>query len=135
MRSHCYSRREFIARAATSGAGAALALASLSPAADAPAVRAAKLSTPKAEALGWRLCCQLYTFRDRTCYEALDVLASLGVRVVEPAFFLPLSKERPDLKTSEALSPDQRRELKQRLADLGIKMANYYAPIEGDKTA
>jgi len=135
MRSHCYSRREFIARAATSGAGAALALASLSHAADPPAFRAAKLSTPRAEELGWRLCCQLYTFRDRTCYEALEVLAGLGVRVVEPAFFLPLSKERPDLKTSEALSPNQRREVKQRMADLGIKMANYYAPIEGDKNA
>ena len=135
MTSNCYNRREFIARAATSGAGAVLALASLSQAADAPAVRAAKLSTPKAEELGWRLCCQLYTFRDRTCYEALEVLAGLGVRAVEPAFFLPLSKEHPDLKTSEVLSPDQRREMKQRMADLGIQMPNYYAPLEADKNA
>ncbi len=135
MTSHCYTRREFMARAATSGAGAALAMTPWSEAADAPAVGAAKLSTPRAEELGWRLCCQLYTFRDRSCYEALKVLAGLGVRRIEPAFFLPLSKERPDLKTSEALSPDQRRELKQRMADLGIKMANYYAPVEGDKNA
>jgi sugar phosphate isomerase/epimerase len=65
----------------------------------------------------------------------LEVLAGLGVRVVEPAFFLPLSKEHPELTTSEALSPGQRREMKQRMADWGITMANYYASIEGDKSA
>jgi sugar phosphate isomerase/epimerase len=135
MISDCYNRREFIARAVTSGTGAALAMTSLCHAADSPVGTPARLSTPHAETLGWRLCCQMYTFRDRTCYEALEVLAGMGVRVIEPAFFLPLSKQRPDLKTSEALSPDQRREMKQRMADLGIRMENYYAPIEGDKNA
>ncbi len=88
---------------------------------------------PTREKLGWRLCCQLYTFRDRSFYEALEVMAGMGVRRVEPAFFLPLSKEQPDLKTSESLAPDKRREMKQRMNDLGISMPNYYAPIEGDK--
>jgi sugar phosphate isomerase/epimerase len=135
MKSHGYNRREFIARAVTSGAGAALAVSSLAQAADQLAVKRAKLSTPKAEKLGWRVSCALYTFRDRTFYEALEVLAGLGVCLVEPAFFLPLSKEQPGLKTSEALSPGQRREMKQRMADLGMKMRSYYAPVEGDKTA
>jgi sugar phosphate isomerase/epimerase len=131
MTSHPYTRREFLARTAVSSVGASLALSSLLPAA--AAQPAAKLSTPKAEKFGWRLCCSLYNFRDRTFYEALPVIAGLGLRRVEPDFFLPLSKERPDLKTCEALSPEQRREMKQRMADLGITMANYYAPIEGDK--
>lgn len=131
-----YNRREFLGRAIASGT--ALAMTSLSWAAEQPADntgKAAKLSTPKAEKLGWRICCQVYTFRDRSFYETLPVVADMGVRRVEPAFFLPLSKEQPDLKTSESLPPDKRREMKQRMNDLGISMPNYYAQIEGDKGA
>jgi len=90
------------------------------------------LGTPNAQKLGWRLSCGLYTFRDRSFYEAIDVIAGLGIVNVEPAFFLPLSKDHPNLKTSESLSADQRREMKKRLDDLGLKMASYYAPLEGD---
>jgi sugar phosphate isomerase/epimerase len=138
MTSKSYNRREFLGRAIASGTGAALAMTSLSRAADQPAAKpakAAKLSTPKAEKLGWRVCCQLYTFRDRSFYEALDILAGMGVCRVEPAYFLPLSKEHPDLKTGETLAPAQRREMKQRMKDLGITMPNFYAPIEADKGA
>ena len=85
------SRREFLGRAVASGAGVALGMGSRSRAADHPAGKKASLSTPNAEKRGWRVCCQIYTFRDRTFYEALDVLAGIGVRRVEPAFFLPLS--------------------------------------------
>jgi len=99
--------------------------------AEAPKV---KLSTPRAEKIGWRLSCGLYTFRDRSFYEALEVIGALGIRCVEPAFFLPLSKEQPELKTSEALTPGQRREMKKRLDDRGMKMASYYAPLEADVT-
>ena len=130
-----YNRREFLARALASGTGASLAMNSLSWAADQPANQRLKPGTPNAEKLGWRICCQLYTFRDRSFYEALEVIAGMGVRRVEPAFFLPLSKEHPDLKTGEGLPPDKRREMKLRMDDLGIGMPNYYAPIEGDKGA
>jgi sugar phosphate isomerase/epimerase len=123
-----------MARATLSGAGAALATHSLSWAAE-PAPKKAKLGTPNAEKLGWHLCCQMYTFRDRSFYEALDVLAGMGVRLVEPGFFLPLSKDHPGLTTSEALAPDMRRELKQRMADLGIKMPSFYANIAANKDA
>ena len=77
----------------------------------------------------------MYTFRDRSFYEALEVVAGLGVRRVEPCFFLPLSKAEPGLKTSESLPPNKRREMKQRMDDWGISMPNYYAPVEGDKGA
>jgi sugar phosphate isomerase/epimerase len=93
------------------------------------------LSTPQAQKIGWRLSCNLYTFRDRSFYEALDVIAGLGICCVEPAFFLPLSKEQPGLKTSEALTPEQRREMKKRLDDRGMQMPSYYAPLEADATA
>jgi sugar phosphate isomerase/epimerase len=135
MKSNLYNRRAFLARAIASGAGATFAMNSLSRAADQPARQRARLGTPNAEKLGWRISCELYTFRDRSFYEALEVLAGLGVRRVEPAFFLPLSKEHPDLKTSESLTPGQRREVKLRLNDLGMSMSSYYAPIEGDRNS
>ena len=134
MSTNDYSRREFLARTMISGVGATLAATPLSWAA-APKARVQKTGTPHAAKLGWRLSSSIYTFRDRTFYEALPVVAGLGIRCVEPAFFLPLSKESPDLKTSESLAPDKRREMKQHLQDLGLTMPNYYAPIEGDKNA
>lgn len=126
------SRRELFAVAGGWGAGSVLALTARGLSAEAPKV---KLSTPQAQKMGWRLSCNLYTFRDRSFYEALDVIAGLGIRCVEPAFFLPLSKEQPELKTSEALTPGQRREMKKRLDDRGLTMASYYAPLEADVKA
>jgi sugar phosphate isomerase/epimerase len=135
MRTNNYTRRDFLGRTIVAGAGATLALTCPVWAAERSTTKKAKLSTPNAEKLGWRICCQLYTFRDRSFYEALEVIAGMGVLRVEPCFFLPLSKEEPGLKTSESLSPAKRREMKQRMADLGISMPNYYAPIEGDEAA
>ncbi len=126
------NRRRFLVAAGGWGAGSVLAMTAKGLSAEAPKVRS---STPQAEKIGWRLSCNLYTFRDRSFYEALDVIAGLGIRCVEPAFFLPLSKEQPELKTSEALAPGQRREMKKRLDDRGMKMASYYAPLEADVTA
>ncbi|UCG56699.1 MAG: sugar phosphate isomerase/epimerase [Phycisphaerales bacterium] len=123
------NRREFLTRTGTLGVGAALAAAGP---AQAGRKQRIKVSTPRAQKMGWRIACQLYTFRDRSFYEALDVISNLGIRYVEPCFFLPLDKERPDLKTSESLSPEVRRELKMRLDDLGIRMVNYYAPVDGN---
>ena len=129
MASEQLNRRQFLAKTAALGAGAALAV---NVSVGAAKTRKVKITTPKAKKIGWDLAVQLYTFRDRSFYEALDVLAGIGVRHVEPAFFLPLSKEQPDLKTGESLSPAQRREMKARLDDYGMKMPNYYAPVDGN---
>jgi sugar phosphate isomerase/epimerase len=125
-----FNRREFFIRTGVLGTSAALALTAGAGAAKKQKV---KISTPRAQKIGWRIACQLYTFRDRSFYEALDAISSLGIRNVEPCFFLPLDKERPGLMTSESLSPDLRRELKARLKDYGIRMIHYYAPVD-DKT-
>jgi L-ribulose-5-phosphate 3-epimerase len=85
--------------------------------------------------LGWQLACQLYTFRRFSLYEALDMIGQLGVRYVEPCFFLRLDKNRPQLKTNADLSPEVRKELKQRLADHGIQMINFYASLGADASA
>ncbi|MBN2269807.1 MAG: TIM barrel protein [Sedimentisphaerales bacterium] len=131
MTSDRLNRRDFIAETALLGA---IGLGRIAAAAPGQAGRRQRtgLSTPEAQRIGWRIACQLYTFRDRSFYEALDVISSLGIRYVEPCYFLSLDKSRPDLKTSESLSQDVRRELKKRLDDYGVKMVNYYAPIEGN---
>ena len=132
MLSDQINRREFFIRTGAWGTGSLLAMAASS---DAGKKKRVKLSTPSARKIGWRLACQLYTLRDRSFYEALDVIAKLGIRNVEPCFFLPLSKENPDLKTSESLPPNMRRELRKRLDDYGIKMVNYYAPVDSKTEA
>lgn len=132
MNANRMNRRGFLMAAGGLGAGALLAAGSGGAWAG---TSKAESGTPHAEKLGWRLSCNLYTFRDRSFYEAIDVIAGLGIRCVEPAFFLPLSKEHPDLKTGESLSADQRREMKKRLDDRGLKMASYYAPLEADTSA
>src|SRR5512140_587794 len=112
MKSNAYNRREFLGRTFVSSAVVAMSPASLSWAAEGTGRKKAGLGTPKAEKLGWKVCCQLYTFRDRGFYEALEVIAGLGIQRVEPGFFLPLSKDEPGLTTSENLAPAKRREMK-----------------------
>jgi sugar phosphate isomerase/epimerase len=48
-----------------------------------------------AEKLGWKLGTQAWTFRDRTCFEAIDTAARLGLKYIE-------------LFPGQALSPDAR---------------------------
>jgi len=82
--------------------------------------------------LGWKLACQLYTFRRFPFYEAIEKIAALGIKAVEPCFFLALDKDQPGLVTSEALSPEKRREMKASLDQLGMTMPNFYANIGSD---
>ncbi|MBN2475282.1 MAG: sugar phosphate isomerase/epimerase [Pirellulales bacterium] len=125
-------RRTFLRATAAAAAGASYAsLGNLRVA----AAEAPKRSTPTAEKIGWPVACQLYTFRRFCFYEALEMIAKLGVAHVEPCFFLGLDKARPELKTGESLSALLRKEMKQRMADYGISMPNYYAGIDADQSA
>ena len=134
MSTQSCSRRSFLAKATVCSAGALLAFGIPAWAAARKNRKGPNLATPNAEKLGWRIACQTYTFRDRSFYETLEALSNLGVRRVEPAFFLPLSKENKDLKTGESLTADQRREMKRRMMDAGISMPNYYGPLDKDQS-
>ena len=123
---HMIERRGFVKAAGAVAAGVSvpgLAGRLLS------AAEGVKLAAPSAEKLGWRLACQLYTFRGVTFYEAIEKIASLGIRLVEPCFFLKLSKARPKLKTNEQLPREVREEMKAKLAGLGMKMPNFYTSL------
>jgi L-ribulose-5-phosphate 3-epimerase len=125
-------RRTFLQ--ATGALAAGTALWGLWPR-SAAALGEVKLSTPSAEKIGWAVGIQAYTFRGISFYEALDKIAALGARHVEPGFFLKLDSKRPDLTTSESLSPELRLEMKRRMADQGISMPSYYAGLNTDKDA
>lgn len=92
----------------------------------------AKQAAPSAKKLGWDMAAQLYTFRSVSCYEALPTIASLGIRMIEPCFFLRLDKARPKLKTGPTLSAPQRKEFKAHLDGMGIRMIHFYARLTGN---
>ncbi len=131
MRDHL-DRRAFLRAASALAAGVALSNARGQAARAADTVA---LSTPSAEELGWKVSLEIYTFRSLPFYDALRQTADLGVRHVEPGFFLPLDSQQPGLTTSDKLTPPQRQEMKRRLADLGLSMPTYYADITSNRDA
>jgi len=120
-------RRRFLKTSGTAAAG--LSLSALSPS-TIPAADSSAL-----DKLGWQFACQLYTFRRFSFYEAIEMIGKLGVKCVEPCFFLRLDKKRPQLKTNADLSPEVRREMKQRLDDRGMKMISFYAGLGAEEAA
>ncbi len=88
-----------------------------------------ELSAPHAATLGWQLSAAQYTFRRFALYETLDLISSLGMRCVEPGFFLKLDKNHPELTVNESLSAKNRKELKVRLTDHGMEMPSFYSNV------
>jgi sugar phosphate isomerase/epimerase len=122
-------RRDFLK--ASSAVAAAAALGSFGPR---PATAAEKVrcSSPAAEAMGWLVGVEQYTFRRFSLYEMFDMMAKLGIRHAETGFFLALDKSRPELKVNEDLAPAVRKELKQKLGDFGISMSAFYSNLDTD---
>jgi sugar phosphate isomerase/epimerase len=119
-------RREFLRKSGTLAAGAGLWVALPASAQE------VKLSTPHAEKLGWQMSVQLYTYRRFPLYEALDKVAALGIRHIEPRSALRLDKERPNLKVGEDLPADVRKELKARLDERGMFLSSFFADISAN---
>ncbi len=94
-----------------------------------PLAAAVKLANgaPHAEKLGWRLGALFNCFRRPIFYEAIDKVASLGLRYIEGGSRPTLSKERPDVHLDQSMSQQLRKELKGRLADAGVKFVSYYS--------
>jgi sugar phosphate isomerase/epimerase len=79
---------------------------------------------PHAEKLGWRLGCQAYSFNRFTFFEAVDKTASLGLKSIEAYPGQKMSKES-DVKLDESLSAEDRKKIKRKLEDKGVKLVNY----------
>jgi sugar phosphate isomerase/epimerase len=112
-------RRDFLKAGAVLGAGVGLMGLGVSP------LAAAKLANgaPNAEKLGWRLGCQAWSFNQFTFFEAIDKTASVGLHYIE-AF--PGQKVSKTIQTGVGggLSAAQRKDVKQKLADSGVKLVN-----------
>ncbi len=90
---------------------------------------------PYANKLGWQIGVAQYVFRRFALYETLPKLQKLGVRYIEPAFFLKLDSKQPALRVNPSLSQAQRRQLAKQLADHGICMDSYYTNLTNDAKA
>jgi sugar phosphate isomerase/epimerase len=90
--------------------------------ADQPAARGK--GAPHAEKLGWRLGCQAWTFNDMSFYEAIDKTSSLGLHFIEGFPNHKLARGG-DAKLNEKMSQDDRKQVKKRLADSGLKLVNF----------
>ncbi|MGW8257588.1 MAG: sugar phosphate isomerase/epimerase family protein [Thermoguttaceae bacterium] len=80
---------------------------------------------PNAEKLGWRLGCQAYSFNRFTFFDAVDKVASLGLKYIEAYPSQLISKKHGKLRINEALPARVRGDLKKKLGDCGVKLVNY----------
>ena len=75
---------------------------------------------------GWRLGVQAWTFNRFTFYEAVEKTAALGLDWIEAYPGQRLSKEKPkDVKFHHTMSAEIREEVKQKLAECGVRLVNY----------
>jgi sugar phosphate isomerase/epimerase len=119
-------RRDFLKTSGVIGLGAGLLgrFPVLCSAED--AVKEAAKGAPNAEKLGWRLGANTYTFRLFPLFEALDKIASLGLKYVEIGPGTRFTKDDPTV-VSETMSAETRKTLKKKAGDLGIKFVTYSA--------
>lgn len=122
---HAIGRRQFLGSAAAVATG--LAVWGSAPARG----EQVKLSTPCMEKLGWQLSVQLYTYRRFPLFEAMDKVAALGIRNIEPLYALKVDAKRPDVLSNEDMPADVRKELKTRLADRSMSISSIFAAFNG----
>jgi len=119
MSRNLFGRRDFLKTTGAIGLGLGLC-------AHGPVIFAdeAAKGAPNAEKLGWRLGCQAYSFNRFSFFEAVDKTASLGLKYIEAYPGQRMSKDRAE-GIGEKLSADDRKIVKQKLADSGVKLVNF----------
>lgn len=80
---------------------------------------------PNAEAIGWRLGCQAYSFNRFTFFEAVDKNASMGLHVIEAYPGQALSKDIPDAVFDHNMSPELQAKALEKLKSANVKVVNY----------
>jgi len=77
---------------------------------------------PNAKKLGWTLCCSAYSFNQLTFYEAIEKVKALGLDSIEGFNWQALAKDKPGVKTDSAMNDADRKEMRKRLADAGVRL-------------
>jgi len=78
-----------------------------------------------AEKLGWKLGVQAWTFRDRTCFEAIDTAAKLGLKYIELYPGQALSPAAPKVTVGPEMGADNLAALKKKLQDDGVRVLSF----------
>ncbi len=82
-------------------------------------------AAPHAEAIGWRLGVQCFSFNKLTFTETVDKVHELGLKYVEAMPFGLLSPDHRDVATNEKMAPEYRQMMKDKLSAAGVKLVNY----------
>ncbi len=80
---------------------------------------------PNAEALGWKVGCQAYTFNRFTFFEAVDKVKSLGLHYIEAYPGQKFSPEKPDAKFHHTMSEELQQEALDYLKAANVQLMNY----------
>jgi sugar phosphate isomerase/epimerase len=73
----------------------------------------------------WHLSMQAYTFHKASFFEAIDRTKALGIKYIEAFPGQTLSKEEPNVKFDQNISPEVMAEVQKKLNDAGITLVNY----------
>ncbi len=107
------NRRDFLKTSCSIGAGVALSgMAGTSFAAN--------------KKLDWKLCCAAYSFNQLSFVDMLQQVKKLGLGHVEGFNWQKFSNDKPGVKTDVSMSAADRREMRKRIADAGMKMEFCY---------
>jgi sugar phosphate isomerase/epimerase len=87
---------------------------------------------PNAEKLGWRVGVQVYTFKNWTLFEAIDMTASLGLKYLSTYRGQVISKEIPE-KIGAGLSPDLCKAVKAKIAEAGLIHVSHFEMLSPTK--
>ncbi|HPO12798.1 MAG TPA: sugar phosphate isomerase/epimerase [Candidatus Hydrogenedentes bacterium] len=89
---------------------------------------------PNAEAIGWRIGCQAYTFNHFTFFEAVDKVASLGLKWIEAYPGQKLSKETGDAVFDHNMSPELQKVVNDKLKAANVTLNAYgVVDLPGDE--
>lgn len=78
-----------------------------------------------ADALGWELGTQAWTFRDRTCFEAIDSAHAMGLTCIELFPGQVLAPESLQVKVGPGMTTAQRSELKRKLGECRVRAHSF----------
>lgn len=88
------------------------------------------------EKLNWKLCVSGYSFRKFTFFETVDMIAELGVKLIEGFNFQQISKEIKTKLDPAAMSDEEIKIVRAKLESAGLQLiALYYGSFPADETA
>jgi len=80
---------------------------------------------PAAEALGWQIGCQAYSFNKFTFFEAVDKTASMGLHTIEAYPGQPLSKEHPEVQMGHDMPKEYYAAVQDKLKQAKVTLRGY----------